>query len=60
MDRKTRELTEDELAAVSGGSGGGISGVVASAPFSIDIGTSENLVVKFVRSTQVSLGREVQ
>ena len=45
---KTRELTEAELAAVSGGytlENCMISGVVAAAPFSIDIGTSENLVV---------------
>ena len=42
------ELTEVELAAVSGGytlENCMISGVVAPAPFSIDIGTSENLVV---------------
>ena len=46
---KTRELTEAELAAVSGGytlENCMISGVVAPAPFSIDIGTSENLVAE--------------
>jgi hypothetical protein len=45
---KTRELIEAELADVSGGytlENCMISGFVAAAPFSIDIGTSENLVV---------------
>ena len=49
---KTRELTEAELAAVSGGytlENCMISGVVAPAPFSIDIGTSENLVANASR-----------
>jgi bacteriocin-like protein len=49
---KTRELTEAELAAVSGGGGSNdrpmesLSFLLAPAPFSIDIGTSENLVVR--------------
>jgi hypothetical protein len=48
---QVRELREDELENVSGGSDDGlpletISFIrLAPAPFSIDIGTSENLVV---------------
>jgi bacteriocin-like protein len=49
---KTRELTEAELAAVSGGSKDDtpVESIsffrLAPAPFSIDIGTSENLVAR--------------
>jgi hypothetical protein len=50
---KTRELTEAELSAVSGGSKDdtpvetiSFNFRLAPAPFSIDIGTSENLVAR--------------
>ena len=53
LGRATNELRDDELENVSGGNSGSDRPVesvsffrLAPAPFSIDIGTSENLVVR--------------